>query len=49
MKNVVEKEEKIFTKNNERFINLLRKICNDFKIDNYKMEIEQFLKIGEND
>lgn len=49
MKNVVEKEVKILTKNDEGFINLLRKICNDFKVDNYKIEIEQFLKkIGEN-
>ena len=43
-KNVVENEVKILTKNDERFINLLRKICNDFKVDNYKIEIEQFLK-----
>lgn len=35
---------KIVEENNEKFINLLRKICNDFKIDNYKIEIEQFLK-----
>lgn len=44
--NVVKNEVKILTKNNEKFINLLRKICNDFKIDNYeiKIEIEQFLK-----
>lgn len=42
--NIVEDEIKGFTKNNERFINLLRKICNDFKIDNYEIEIQQFLK-----
>lgn len=42
-KEVILYEEKTKAKNNEKFIRLLRKICNDFKIDNYEVEIIKFL------
>lgn len=41
------KEEKMPVRNNninKKFIELLKQICNNFKIDNYEMEIREFLK-----
>ncbi len=38
-KNVVIKNNAI----NKKFIEILKKICNDFKIDNYEVEIKNFL------
>ena len=42
-KEVILYEEKDKIKNNKKFIELLRKICKDLKIDNYETEIINFL------
>ena len=42
-KEVILYKEKTNVKNNEKFIKLLRKICNDLKIYNYEVEIIKFL------
>ncbi|MCI8640699.1 MAG: hypothetical protein HFJ59_02340 [Clostridia bacterium] len=44
---ILKKEEDILAnkyKKNPQFIQLLKKICTDFKINNHKMEIEKFLE-----
>ena len=43
-KEVILYGEKDKLKNNKKFIKLLRKICNDLKIDNYEVEIKKFLE-----
>lgn len=50
-KEVLLKEENVLVEKfakSEKFIGLLKKICNDLKIENYKVEIKKFLENSKN-